>query len=533
MKSVCVVVFVAVLVVLSFFSCAKTGRPTGGPEDEDPPVAEKYTPQNETTNFTSDEIKISFNEYIKLKDVNTQLIVSPPLKYPPVITPLGTPSKYIKIKILDTLKQNTTYTFNFGQSIIDNTEGNILNNFKYVFSTGDVIDSLSIKGTITDAFKEEADKNVSILLYEMNEQFNDSTIYKEKPLYVANTLDTTSWEITNIKEGNYLLVALNDASKNYIFNPKEDKIGFIKKEIKIPTEEVYELTLFEEILPYKLVRPSVASNSHIIFGYEGIGDSIVVKPLRETPELKSLAILEKETDTLNYWYKGIERDSLLFIVKNKKRQDTVNVRLLSKVIDSLNFTNSTKGILLLRDQYKLMSNIPLVSIDTSKVRFMDKDSVKVPYNVTIGTLLKEIIFDFTKKHNDSYRIEIMPEAIKDFLGHTNDSLTIRFKTKQPSDYGSVYFTLQNVKSYPIIVELLDAQGDIVESIYATQEQEFPFVNLNPAKYKMRVIYDTNSNGKWDTGDYLQRLQPESVIYYPIELNIRANWDPKETFILKE
>jgi len=532
MRSVYVVFFAVILLVLSFFSCAKTGRPTGGPEDKDPPVAEKYAPLNETTNFKSDEIKISFNEYIKLKDVNTQLIVSPPLKYPPIISPLGTPSKYIKIKILDTLKQNTTYTFNFGQSIIDNTEGNILNNFKYIFSTGDVIDSLSIKGTIKDAFNEEADKNVSILLYEINEQFNDSTIYKEKPLYVANTLDTTSWEITNIKEGNYLLVALNDASKNYIFNPKEDKIGFINKEIKIPTEEVYELTLFEEILPYKLVRPSVASKSHIIFGYEGIGDSIKVKLLDENPELKSIAIFEKDTDTLNYWYKGIQPDSLQFIVGNQKRQDTVNVRLISKNIDSLSFTNSTKGVLLLRDQYKLISNIPLERIDTSKVSFINKDSVNVPYSAKIATSLNEIVFDFDKTHNDNYIIEILPEGIKDFLGHSNDSLIIRFNTKQPSDYGSVYFTLQNVKSYPVIVELLDTKGAVIESIYAKEEQEFPFVNLRPAIYNMRVIYDTNSNGKWDTGDFLQKLQPETVIYYPNEITIRANWDPRETFILK-
>ena len=533
MKSGYIITIIQILLVLSFFSCAKTGRPTGGPEDVEPPVAEKYSPLNKTTNFSSDEIKISFNEYIKLKDVNTQLIVSPPLKYPPIITPLGTPSKYIKIKILDTLKENTTYTFNFGQSIIDNTEGNILNNFKYVFSTGDVIDSLSIKGTIKDAFNEEVDKNVSILLYEISEQFNDSTIYKEKPFYVANTLDTTSWEITNIKEGKYFLLALNDASKNYIFNPKEDKIGFIDKEIELPTKEDYELTLFEEILPYKLRRPSVVSKSQIVFGYEGIGDSIIVRPLVENLELKSLSLFEKGSDTLNYWYKGIEHDSLQFIIENQKRQDTLNVRLVSKVIDSLRFTNSTKGVLLLRDQYRLISNIPLVSIDTTKISFINKDSIKVTYSASITNSLKEVIFDFKKKQNDKYSIKILPEGVKDFFGAVNDTLNIQFSTKQPSDYGSVYFTLQNVKSYPIMVELLDSKGEIVESIYAKEAQEFPFINLTPAKYKMRVIYDTNSNGKWDTGDYLKKLQPETVIYYPKELNVRANWDPRETFILKE
>jgi len=533
MKSDYSLVFIQILLVLSFFSCAKTGRPSGGPKDEDPPNAVKFSPLNETINFSSDEIKISFNEFVKLKDVNTQLIVSPPLKYPPIITPLGTASKYIKIKILDTLKQNTTYTFNFGQSIIDNNEGNILNNFKYIFSTGDVIDSLAVKGTIRDAFNEESDTNVSILLYEINKQFNDSTIYKDKPLYVANTLDTISWEITNIKAGKYLLVALNDRSKNYIFNPKEDKIGFVSEHIEIPTEDDYELTLFEEILPYKLVRPSVASTSHIIFGYEGVGDSIKVKPLVENTELKSLAIFEKDADTLNYWYKGIKKDSLAFLVKNRQQLDTVNVRLISKVIDSLNFTNSTNGVLLLRDTYKLISNIPLKNIDTTKVSFTDKDSLNVPYSAMIMPSLKEVVFDFKKRNNDTYNIKILPEGVKDFFDQVNDTLDIRFSTKQPSDYGSVYFTLQNVKSYPVIVELLNANEEIVESIYAKTVQEFPFINLPPAQYKMRVIYDTNSNGKWDTGNYLLKTQPELVTYYTEEINVRANWEMPLTFILKE
>ncbi len=533
MKNRCVVLCIQLILILNFYSCAKTGRPTGGPEDKEPPVMLKSTPLNMTTNFSSKEIKIQFDEYIKLKDVNTQLIVSPPLKYPPLISPLGTPSKYIKIKILDTLKENTTYTFNFGQSIIDNTEGNILNNFKYIFSTGDVIDSLSIAGTIKDAFNKEADKYVSIMMYEMNGEKNDSVIYKEKPFYVANSLDTVAWEITNIKAGKYLLVALNDASKNYIFDPKQDKIGFHSKEIEIPTDSTYELTLFEEILPYKLMRPSIASKSHIIFGYEGIGDGIRVKPLFDTPNLKSVSVFEKDKDTLNYWYTGIKKDSLSFLVENKKQLDTVTLRLISKEIDSLNITASSRGILPLRDQYSLISNIPLVSIDTSKISFMSRDSVRVKYTAEISKTYDRILFDFDKKYKEQYRMQILPNGIKDFLGNSNDTLNFSLGTKQPSDYGNVYFTIQNVKAYPIIVDLLDEKFNIIDRKYAKKAKEFIFLNLIPAQYKMRVIYDSNENGIWDTGNYLLKIQPEKVIYYPGEINIRANWDPKETFILNE
>ena len=166
----------SLLVVLIFLmavlmDCARRGRPEGGPKDEDAPILVNAKPLQFTTNFTAKEIKIYFDEYIKLKDLQKQLIISPPLKYQPIIKPLGTPSKYISIKILDTLKENTTYTINFGQSVVDNTEENVLNNFKYVFSTGDIIDSLSVSGVIKDSFEKEADKNVTIMLYEINDTF--------------------------------------------------------------------------------------------------------------------------------------------------------------------------------------------------------------------------------------------------------------------------------------------------------------------------------------------------------------------------
>ncbi len=532
MKNRSIILYIQLIVMMGLVSCAKTGRPTGGPEDKEPPVMRKSSPLNMSTNFSSKEIKIEFDEYIKLTDINTQLIVSPPLKYTPIISPLGTPSKYIKIKILDTLKDNTTYTFNFGQSIIDNTEGNVATNFKYIFSTGDVIDSLSISGTIKDAFNEKADKNVSIMMYEVDAAINDSIIYKEKPFYVANTLDTIAWEITNMKAGKYLLVAMNDVSKNYTFDPKQDKIGFHSTTIEIPTDSTYELTLFEEILPYKLVRPSVASKSHIIFGYEGVGDSMKVKPLYNEPNLTSIALFEKDKDSLNYWYKGVEKDSLNFLVENKKQRDTVTLRLISKVTDSLNISASTRGILPLRDRYSLISNIPLVSIDTSKISFMSRDSVKVSYTAKISNTSDSILVDFEKKYKEQYRIQILPQGIEDFLGNSNDTLNFSFGTKKPADYGNVYFTIQNVKSYPIIVDLLDEKFNIVERKYLKEARELPFLNLIPAKYKMRVIYDTNENGIWDTGNYLLKRQPEKVIYYPKEIEIRANWDPRETFILK-
>jgi hypothetical protein len=151
---------------------------------------------------------------VKLKNLNKQLIVSPPMKYNPEVSPM-TPSKIINIKIKDTLQENTTYSFNFGQSIEDNNEGNPYNQFKYIFSTGSYIDSLKVSGTIKDALNKKEDSFVSVMLYEANSKFNDSMVYKSVPRYITNTLDSLkTFKIENVKAGKYLLVAMKDANSN-------------------------------------------------------------------------------------------------------------------------------------------------------------------------------------------------------------------------------------------------------------------------------------------------------------------------------
>ena len=520
------------LLLLFLTDCAKRGRPTGGDKDEDAPLMIKSTPENYATNFKGKEIKLVFDEFVKLKDLNTQLIVSPPLKNKPLITPVGSPSKTITIKILDTLKENTTYSFNFGQSVADNNEGNIFNNFKFVFSTGPIIDSLQLKGNIKDAYKKEADENVTVMLYEINETFNDSVIFKEKPYYVGNTLDTTVWEITNMKAGNYLLMALNDKSKNYIYNPKEDKIGFVQKNISIPTDTGYTINLFKEILPYKLTRPSEMVKGHIQFGYEGIADSLQIIPLNVASDFTSASSFEKEKDTLNYFYKGTVSDSIQFNVINTNFSDTVTVRLRTKKTDSLHLKKSTDSDLLFTNPFKLISNRPITTIDTTLISFIDSDSVKVKHSVKISEDKTELIVDYKKDYDKKYALKLLPNAITDFFEQTNDTLQFSVYTKKEMDYGKLFVTLQGVKQYPIIVQLLTNKEKIVEEIYLTEQQKINFINVLPGTYLLRIIFDENKNKIWDTGNFLLKKQPEKVLYLELDKEVRANWEMDETFILK-
>jgi len=527
-----------ILLSSPLWQCARRGRPTGGAKDSIPPIMITAEPPFRTINFKAKKIKIYFDEYIKLKNVGKQLIVSPPLKYNPIITPLGSASKEIDIEILDTLKPKTTYIFNFGTSVRDNNEGNVLYNFKYVFSTGSYIDSLSLKGTIQDAFNYKPDKEVAILLYRIDSTFNDSIIYKGLPNYISNSLDTVVWEATNIKEGRYLLAAIKQKNYDYKFKPKANKIAFYPELINIPVDSTasFNLSLFKENLDYKLARPSEMSKQRILFGYEGNAKNLQVELLSEVPEdFESVEAFEADRDTLNYWFKTkTELDSLQFKITNKSYKDTtyidtVTVKLRAKKFDSLIVGSNTSRSITLDENIKMIANQPFKSFDVSKIKIIDKDSVEVPFKTEITNFKKEVIFKFDKKPSNVYRLKMLPKAITTFYQQSKDTINFKVATKKITDYGSIILKLENVKSYPVIIEIVNSRAKVIASKYIEKQQEVNFLNLNPAKYFIRAIYDTNKNKKWDTGSFLKRLQPEKVIYFPKVIELRANWIDQEVF----
>jgi len=520
--------------LLLILSCARRGRPEGGPKDEDKPVMVKAEPDYGTVNFKAKEIKLYFDEFIKLKDISTQLVISPPLKYQPIIVPQGTASKYISIKILDTLQENTTYTFNFGKSVIDNTEGNVLENFKYVVSTGDYIDSLSVKGFIKDALLLKPDKNIVVMLYKYVENFNDSVVFKERPSYVGAMLDSVNYEITNIRDGKYVLLAMNDNNKNYKYNPKDDKIGFYNGVVETPTDLSYPLVLFPEDKPFKLPgKPSEVFKGQVYFGFEGNSDSLKINVLSEkNADFKSHYAKDIKTDTVKYWFNNFDKDSIQFQLTNKDFSDKFFIKLRKKEIDSLKLVSGTRGSLELRDTLKLSTNNPVFQIDTTKITLYKQDSVQVKYTMGTDPSKLNLLFYFTKEFDMDYSLNLKSGAYTDIYGIRNDSLVQKFNTKRPANYSSVFITLKNVKSYPLIVQLMNERGSIGATKHVLREEEIQFENIMPGRYKVRVIYDANNNKKWDSGNYLAKIQPEEVYYFKTVLTANANWEIVETFILE-
>ena len=521
------------LLIAACFQCARRGTPTGGPKDEDPPVLLKSEPDSMTTNFNAEKIRLYFDEFVLLKDPQNQLIVSPPFKYPPELSPQGTTRKYVEVKIKDTLLENTTYTLNFGQSIVDNNESNPNPYLSYVFSTGDYIDSLTLKGTIKDAFDKDPDDFVSVMLYKIDTAFTDSTIYKKLPNYITNTLDSlVDFELRNLKEGTYRLIAIKDEGKNNLFDQQTDKIAFLKDTIQIPTDSTYELTLFKEIPDFSVSPPSYAAANKIIFGYTGIADSMKIRPLTKIADtIKTMLAKDPKKDTINFWFTPFEMDSILFEIKNTTVQliDTFTVKSRKLNADSLTVNSSHRGSINFDDQFYLQANIPIMNMDTSRLKILNKDSLNVDYVAALDQTENKILIDFSKEPNETYQITGLPEFITDFFEHPNDTLQYRLSTGSYADFGNLRINMVGDVQYPVIMQLTNQDGKTKREIIADQPVIFEFNNIEPGEYLIRLIFDSNGNQIWDTGSYLENIQPERVIYYPQSIEVRANWELEQTF----
>lgn len=532
MKRLLIFLMILSISQLFFQNCAKRGRPTGGAKDTIPPIVLKMIPENKSIDFNTNKIKLKFDEYVLFKDLANQLVVSPPLKSLPLITPTGASKEFV-LTVNDTLNTNSTYTFDFGNSITDNNEGNKLERFKYVFSTGKYLDSLKLKGTVSDAFERKTDKNISVLLYAVTETFNDSVIYRKKPNYIASTLDSTVFLLENIKGGKYLMIALKEKNGNFIFNPKTDKIGFVPHLITLPTDSSYHISLYKEFPAFKSNQPTEFKKGKLIFGFEGNREHIKVNLLTKTPaDFKFHTSFDKKKDTMYYWHSPIKSDSLNFEVVNQDYKKAYSVKIGTAKKDTLKIGSIGSGMLNLRDQFKLTSNIPIDKIEISNIKLVEKDTIKTSFKATIADNKEEVIFDFEKKQFTSYKLKILPKSIIDILGNSNkDTLNYQFITSQVENYGNLTINLNNTKPNTI-VELLTENGQTVEIVHLNNSKIVEFKLLTPAKYIIRFIEDKNNNKKWDTGNYLQKIQPENIIYYPNVIEVRANWDIVESFSLK-
>lgn len=527
---------VTILLAIIVYSCATIDQPAGGRSDYDPPVPLSYSPENYSTNFKAKKIEVVFDERIKYKNLNKELVVSPPI--PDIlrrIKPSATmPTKKMEIDLSDVeLLPNTTYTLNFGNSIGDNHEGTAIPNFKYVFSTGEKIDSLTVGGIIEDAFLGKFNPKTVVMLYRVDSTFNDSTVFKERPRYFTRLADEkdSTFRIDNIAPGTYQLIALVNEASNQMYSQAKDQIAFFPRyiELREPQTVGYRLRLARARKPYKVYQGVNQQKGLIQIAVDGLEPHDSIR--RIFPELPDTArdyyLFNKERDTLRYWSTAEEKDSILFVVKRKGRvSDTINAKIRKPAEVEFKRFISTRG-LELDGHVFIDANKPIGEIDADYVQLLDKDSLSRPFTLKLDSTTftrAEILFPIAQSNN--YRISVLPGAIKSILGEeAKDTARIALKTKSAEDYGTLTVNPVSFNQFPLIVQLISLdKNTVVKEATLDKPGKVVFKLVVPSKYLLRVIFDTNGNGRWDTVDYLKKQQPEYVQYMDEPVTIRPLWE---------
>lgn len=563
---------VLLLVVVTVNRCAHPVMPTGGPKDESHPQLVEAEPPNYSTNFDEERFVITFDEFINVDNPRKEIFISPPVQNFPDVRTRG---KSVIVTFEEPLQENSTYTFFFGNAIVDITEKNPNSNFEYVFSTGDEIDSLSVAGRVINAFDKEPAKDVLVMLYLDN---NDTIPLDSLPLYVrplsaTRTTENGLFQLNNLKSRSYKIFALLDNNANYIYDLPNESIAFLDslvqpeymfradttgydsvtgkpqivfKPVSQP-ENFYELHLFSEVdSTQRLTAAKTMGQGRFMISY------------RFPPEEDSLIILEPDTtlagwfleepdrngDTLNYWLKGFDPDTLVLEVR-EKYMDPDTVRLVFRTgletkrerkmeEEGPAMKISLEGKSSSAEYFKpvvIDFSRPVESFDTSRMILSDKEDT-LDFDISFRDVLKRRAFlEHPWKQDASYKLFIPDSTFIGINGSSHDTAVISFKTLNKADYGKLEVSVSSEEGHQYLLLFRDEKGSLLEEIIMTEDTLLSFPLIKPGNYKFKAILDRNRNGQWDTGNYKMDLQPEEVFFYPAALNIRANWEVKEIWEL--
>lgn len=520
-------------------SCAQQRTLEGGPKDTTPPAVILATPPAFSTNVDVNikNIKILFDEYILLKNPFQQIVISPPLNPAPSFSPVDLAKKNIDIRFSGSLEKNTTYSINFGESIQDNTEGNKLSFFKYVFSTGNQIDSIEIKGKVVDAYGKTLDKeDIVVGLYKVDKAFTDSVIYTQRPYYFTKADKEGNYQITHIKEGPYFLMAFSGDIINYIYNPRKGKLAFEPAVLNLRENGFYPLRLFKEVLPFKPLTPKEVSAGHIQFPFEG---SLNKVHLEATEKFDRACFLpDIEASIIHYWYKPVLKEKetqettdahfKLFI--EGKSQD-LKVGLAKKYLAEFSLKKTSQISSPLHPMW-FDSETPIYLVDQSKIKISkvkESSYEQVPFELLLPKdNLKKIGFEFLKEPGGNYEITIAPEAIEDIVGNKNPLLTFTESLNDKNDYGHLELKLSNLPKKPFWLELLNKEDKVVEKFYG-HNSVYTIRYLKPETYRLRISVDENEDKEWNPGSLASRKPPEPVYLYEKPIQIKPMWDIRENW----
>ncbi len=558
--------------------CAKISAPSGGPKDKEPPVVLKCVPENGAVSFKGREIVISFDEYIVLDRISEKFMVSPPLNKRPDVFTRG---KTIHVRFDEKLRDSATYTFYFQDAIRDLNEGNPINNYQFVFSTGPVIDSLSVTGNVYSGLTIDPPENAMVLLYS---NLNDSAVRKRLPEYITRSEPNGEFRISNVSQGRYRLYGLVDADNSKNYDNRDEAFAFYPDTVDITPAKNYlpvvkdtaKVVPVEGKIPFK--PPVEGEYQLIMFQAEKKARYLTSSSRKDAYHMIYTLSLPPDTLKFSFRIPGKQADS--YYIEKNMTKDTVTVWLtdsslyhmqLIETIVSFPFTDSLgvigektdtipmryvaprapRGRVVKRTPYKINTGIagqvrpdkkiiitaptPFLPPDTSRILLMGLDKeqrFRRPLIFSRDTLNSCRYFVQTDlKPGKNYLFISDSAAFKSIYGEVSDSTGIRFSVQTPETFGKLILEINGYEGN-MIIQLLNNTEKLVRETRITGKGRIEFPLLEPGKYRIRSIFDLNNDGKWTTGDFDTHREPEPVSYYPEELDIRANWEATQPWNLE-
>ena len=542
MKQFLLWLFLALVLV----SCARVGSPIGGGKDTIPPKMVGSNIDTTRINVPRDlkELRIDFDEYITLKDINKNLIISPPIKYTKII-PSSMGNKYLQIQWKDTLQANTTYNFNFGNSVVDLNESNPLPYFNFAFSTGDKIDDLFISGTISDALGSEKnsegkDRNLVIGLYQVKDTMN----YRQKPYYITKADPDGYFELNYLTPGKYKIIGFDDENNNSIYDLGKESVAFQKQEINLESSiSGMKLKIFPSKKAIKYKEMAISTGG-VLMTFEGNPDKVIVKAVGDKPSHYKVTH-KLRSDSVKVWFDAGKENIGVAVSENLKfsydtgtKQDTVSVFYKKPAKEDMTVSNPFSNELAPGSNFRFASNYIINKIQPENWK-LESDSISQNFTAKISEsdstqVIVKSDFIIGKK----YKLTVPKNTVISFYNRLSESVRFDFEAAKPEEFGSFTVNLVNKPEHNFWIQLLNDKNEPVYQKF-TKESLIKFINLKPASYKLRILVDNNDNGFWDSSDFATETLSEDVYLYKkagdkdimTKINIRPMWEINENWDL--
>ncbi|MDR1896730.1 MAG: Ig-like domain-containing protein [Prevotellaceae bacterium] len=566
----------AIIVVYSSIASIITGcanssvAPTGGPKDTIAPVLIKMNPPQKTTGYKDKELIFTFNEYVQLKNQNKNFVISPPLPNKKPILKIRGKSVVVT---LPSLADSVTYYLDFGASVVDVNESNPANYLNFIFSTGENLDTMVYAGHIVNALTLDPIDGANVFLYEENK---DSIVYQSNPSALSITNKEGVYIVKGLKNMRYKIVAVADKNNNMRYDAGIEQIAFsdsliqpipLSEDDSIAFDRLPILNMFEEnvkrqsLLDYKrpeerLIQLSFNEIYPVIKSFKMNG----VEPSQVTEEYSA------HRDTVNYWIttkevKDTIQGELIYLktdTLNNLSPDTVNLKLIyskpkskskdkdkdkeeeEEEIISIAPNIATNAASIVERDVIFEFKTPLIRVLPSKItlsKLDEKDATKSPVDIISferdSVNLKRYKLSAKWEIASKYELSILPEAFVDIYSITNDTIVNKFETADPEKFCSLDIEIINSKTQYILQLMKDKGKNAVQEKIVSGNGKVTFRYINAGNYSIRLIEDLNKNGKWDTGKYLDKKQPERVVYLIFSnnetiLELKTNRDHEQT-----